>query len=617
MTLASPWALAVLVVLAPLVALHLRDRGRAVREVPSLLVWDELEVGPPPRERGLRLPALPLALALQAAAVILLAVALAAPHGTASRAAPGRVVVLDDSLWMSAPGRLADAERAARAVAAAAPRRAPVAIVLADGAPATLYRGAAAGVAAALARVAPSAAPADLAGALEVAAGLLGGPHDRITVIRAPQDAMPATIATRGELREVAVGTGVAGQALGVFGASARCGIGSAGVCEIEATLRNGGDRVAADAYTAQVPGRAPLTERVRLAGGASALIVLTAQPGEAVTLRLAAHAGLPGDDAAAVLVPGVDDVPPAGVVTLVGTRVRSLALAQALAAVPGTTLRLRTPATYRAADARSSDLVVLDGWLPRGSLPPAPAVALVNPPRLPGGAVGPALQDAAVSGSDGSSPLLRGVDLASLAVDPGAARRLTLPGWIVRVAWSPGGPLLAAGDDGRQRVAVLAFEPRLSNLPQLPAFPLLAADLVRWAAGWAPGAAVAGQPFLADATPGARTATLERGGAVVAREQLSGAPVALVAPAPGLYTVTETGPGVRREEALAVSAAPATGAAAAPVDLRAPRTGPRGSPPPSFELAFLVAALALVVLELLYAAAGRGGTARRRAVAR
>jgi len=51
--------------------------------------------------------------------------------------------VIDDSLWMSAPGRLAGAERLAQRIADAAPGGAPIRIVLAGAAPSVLYRGAA------------------------------------------------------------------------------------------------------------------------------------------------------------------------------------------------------------------------------------------------------------------------------------------------------------------------------------------------------------------------------------------------------------------------------------------------------------------------------------------
>jgi hypothetical protein len=598
-TFASAWALAGLVLLVPLVILHLRDRGRPVRVVPSLVIWRELDVTVSGGDRGLRLPRLPLLLLLQAAAVIFLVFALAQPQGTAAPLVPAQVIVLDDSLWMSAPGRLADAKRAVARIAATAPGGAPIRVVLADGSPATLYRGGASGVRAALAHVMPSAAPTDLAGALTIAAGLLGGPRDRVTVIRAPEDALPPTSVEPGELRDVTIGSRAADQ--GLFDASARCGIGAPGVCGVSATISNGGASPVVDHYSAQVGGLPGLTGKVALSGGAHAEVVLSAVPDEVVSLRLTHADALPFDNTAWVAVPGAGNLPSSSVVTLVGTRARSLALARALVSVPGVTVRLRTPATYSPGDVRTSGLVVLDGWVPAGGLPPAPAVLLIDPPRLPGGGVGGAIANTLVSGTAAASPLLEGVDLGSLDIDPGAARRFALPGWMAPVAWSPGGPLLAAGDNGRQRVAVLAFEPPRSNLPALAAFPLLIANVVRWASGWAPPASIAGVPLLVDATPGARTATMTRGGSVVERAVLAGAPVSLTAPAPGLYTIVESGPGVRRQAVLAVSAGSAPAAAATPVDLRAARSGPRLGSPPSLEAWFLAAALVMMVLELLY----------------
>ncbi len=67
----------------------------------------------------------------------------------------------------------------------------------------------------------------------------------------------------------------------------------------------------------------------------------------------------------------------------------------------------------------------MLDGWVPPAGLPPAPAVALIAPPRLPGGAVGGPLGAAPVSSTAAGNDLIRGVDLRSLSVDRDAARRL------------------------------------------------------------------------------------------------------------------------------------------------------------------------------------------------
>ncbi len=102
-------------------------------------------------------------------------------------------------------------------------------------------------------------------------------------------------------------------------------------------------------------------------------------------------------------------------------------------------------------------------------------------------------------------------MNLSSLSIDPRSARDLALPGWLTQVAWSPAGPLIAAGGNGRQRIAIISFEPSRSNLPQLASFPIMAANLVGWGLAWAPASAVAGLPILADAIPGATTASLTR----------------------------------------------------------------------------------------------------------
>ena len=605
MTFASAWALAGLLLLVPLVVLHLQHRHHPVREVPSLLVWREVDALPSPGDRGRRrLPSLPLLLLLQAAAIVFLVIALAQPRASGAARAPARVVVIDDSLRMSAPGRLTAAREAALRAIDAPPAGASAAIVVAGASPRTIYRGRGAGASAALAKIQPTAAPANLAAALVTASGLLGGRSDRIAVIRAPEDALPAHTAAHGELRDITIGAPVSDQ--GIFDASARCGIGSPSTCEIYAKVVNASGRPVRDRYIAQAAGRPPLTGEVNLAANSNAEVALLAGPGEKVTLRLPVGDAIAADDSAAVTVPGEGGAPGATTVTVVGTRSRSLSLAQALVSVPGVTLRLATPASYRAADASKSALVVLDGWLPHGRLPAAPALLLVDPPRLPGGRIGGTLSDTVVSGSDATSPLLEDVDLSSLAIDRDSARSLSLPSWITPVAWSPTGPLVAAGNDGRRRVAVFGFEPGQSNLPQLPSFPVLIGNLVAWGSHWAPPAATAGTPILVNATPGARTVTLSSAGRVIERAPLHNSPASLSVPNPGFYAVTERGPGVDRTATVAASAAtPATPAPTA-VDLRSARSGARAIAPTPLDDWFLAAALAAILLEALYWATRR-----------
>jgi hypothetical protein len=601
MTLLAAWALGGLILLVPLVIAHLRREHRPVYDVPSLLLWQEPEQRASAQARRLRLPRLPLLLALQALALVLLVVALARPAAPAARARPAHVYVLDDSVWMSVGGRLADAERRLEALAATLPRGTPVRIVLADGAPRVLYRGPAAGVAVALRRVAASAVPSTLEEALTVAAGLLAGPHDDVVLLRAPEDAVPAPHARAGRFAALVIGTPVAEQ--GIFSPSSRCGIGGSGACEVLAVVGNSAGVAVRDRYTAAVNGRTALSGSVRVGAHSTADIVLSARPDEQVSLRLDAGAVLPGAGAAWVTVPSLADGPSASTVTVVGTPSDATPVARAFAAVPGVTLRLSTPATYDAVDARTSDLTVLDGWLPHGGLPASPSVLLIDPPSVPGGRVRANLSDSTPSGTEAGSELLTGVDLASLKIDAGAGRTLALPPYLTPIAWSPGGVLLGAGDDGSRRLAVLAFDPSQSDLPQLASFPVLAANLVRWAAGWAPDAVAAGEPWRVDATPGARHLTLARAGDTVASAPLNGHPVAFTVSRAGLYTVRETGDGVDREATVAVSAAAPLSAPtpSAPLDLAATSAASRPGNGPTRAPWFLAAALVVLVLEWTY----------------
>jgi hypothetical protein len=76
--------------------------------------------------------------------------------------------------------------------------------------------------------------------------------------------------------------------------------------------------------------------------------------------------------------------------------------------------------------------------------------------------------------------PLLRQVDLADVNI--AEARRLALEPGDVAVASSFGVPLLVARERPGLRVAALSFEPRRSDLPMRPAFPLLLANTLAWA---------------------------------------------------------------------------------------------------------------------------------------
>lgn len=193
--------------------------------------------------------------------------------------------------------------------------------------------------------------------------------------------------------------------------------------------------------------------------------------------------------------------------VTIVGRGEMTQVLARAFLAMPQVTVRTLTPSRYLAArpagsgtPGAGSALLVLAGWLPNGPLPRTEPVLFVDPPLLPGGSVDGRLSDPVLSGTDDTStPLLAGVDLTSLSVPAQAAERVTPPAWMAPVAWTPSGPLLAAGASGTLRAAVLAFDPARTNLPQLAAFPILLGNILQWTTGQtSSGAPQASQEFQA-----------------------------------------------------------------------------------------------------------------------
>jgi Mg-chelatase subunit ChlD len=196
--------------------------------------------------------------------------------------------------------------------------------------------------------------------------------------------------------------------------------------------------------------------------------------------------------------------------VTIVGTGGATGALARAFGAMPAATVRTLTAPRYLAArqtgggtPRAGSGLLVLDGWLPPESLPRpwSGPVLYVDPPALPGGSVAGHLRDPVLSGTDDTSTLLAGVDLTSLSVPVPATERIAPPAWMAPVAWTPSGPLLAAGTSGTLRAAVLAFDPARTNLPQLAAFPILLGNILQWATGQAgPPAAQPQAPAQAQA---------------------------------------------------------------------------------------------------------------------
>jgi hypothetical protein len=592
MSLLTPWALAGLAVLVPLVILHLRHDRRQSQDVPSLRLWLDLEPVSARRRAWAKLPRLPLLLALQALAVTLIIAALAQPATSSVGGERGTVYVIDGSFWMSAAGRMPAALARVAALAARLPATAKVSVVLADGSPRLLYSGAPAGVHQALTGVRPGTAPSTLPAALTVAARESAGGHFRFVVLRAPEDPVPAVRAEAGQLQVISVGPQISDQ--GIFPVGARCAGASARDCEVPVVIANHSPRSVTDGFTAYDDGARTLSSSIAVRRESEAYLTLASRPNQQIELRLTSRDALAEDNEAWITVPGLGNASEPLTVTLVGEPSDAQVVAEAFAAVPGVHLRLRTPRTYRAADARTSGLTVLDGWLPRSGLPPSASVFLIDPPRIPGGRVGGQLAETVVSGTDQAADLLDGIDLSSLSVDSGSAHAVTLPSYMSALAWSPSGPLVATGQNGLQRVAILTFDPARSDLPQLQAFPLLAENLVRWAAAWAPATTPAGEPFIVDAAPGVRRLTLALAGQPLRTISLHSAAQSITLERPGLYSLTETGSHLSRSATVAVDVGQPAASPSATADL----TGLRALPATrSSDVAPWLLAIALLVL--------------------
>jgi Ca-activated chloride channel homolog len=581
-TLLSAWALAGLLLAVPLVLLHLRRNRPPVRDVASLLSWRALPGQASSPSKRLGRPLLPLLLLLQLLALVLIVLGLARPAGGAGLERASRIYVVDESIWMQAREhgitRLASAQSLLRGQIARLPADLSVRIVAAAATPSVLFSGTAHDATRAVGGLRATQGVADLQAGLALAAGLRRNPGDRIELVRSPQDAPPVVQARRSTFTQVLVGGALDDQ--GLSDAVARCGLPASGEssCEVFARVLNSGPSGREDRVQALERGRPVSAQTVAVAAGSSSPVAFLAPAGAAVQLQLPGHDALAADDRAYVAVPAQAPVR----ITVVGNPAQARPLVRALESVPDVELRLRTPGSYRVTDPGTSDLLVLDGWLPPGGLPPAPGLLLVAPPRLPDGRVQGALSNSRLSGSDPTSGLLEGADLTSLTIYSGQARRLTLPSWMAAVAWSPEGPLLAAGSRGGQRVEVLAFEPSGSDLPQLAAFPVLVANLVGSSQQWAPLQVTAGQPAIVQEPPGTTSASLTAGDRPALSLPVgSGAPHALAIAQAGLVSIRQRGPWGTRSRTIAVnvqlapSQSPSTpiDLAAAVAAVRTPRT--------------------------------------------
>jgi hypothetical protein len=196
-----------------------------------------------------------------------------------------------------------------------------------------------------------------------------------------------------------------------------------------------------------------------------------------------AAAAGVPPDELA------VDDrawaiVPPDGLRRILLVSAGDPYLQAALTYLPNTELYGVKPADFGPStylDQRDGsqlfDLIIVEGAVP-ANLPPVPVLAIAPTATSPLGEVTGTLTSPGIAPLDQAEPVLRYVDLSTTHIAD--AKELVLPDWARPIIRGPGdAPLLYAGARAGIRTAVLAFDPRRSDLPLQVGFPILLSNLV------------------------------------------------------------------------------------------------------------------------------------------
>ena len=251
------------------------------------------------------------------------------------------------------------------------------------------------------------------------------------------------------------------------------------------------------------------------------------------------------------------------------------------LSYLPNTRLFGLTPDEYPAGavrtDGRLWDLIIFEGFIP-DDLPPTAILAIAPPRTSPLGEVTGTLRNPGIGALSTDEPVLRYVDLSTTHI--AEAKRLVLPDWARSVVPGPrGAPLLYVGERAGLATAVLAFEPRRSDLPLQVAFPILLANLAGELLGGSAGPAEAVAPGSPVSLPIPAGAT----GLVVTRPD--GTTVELAPGTAGGASVTFSQtdlPGVYTAVPVRPSATPGPSGAGAPSASAAASASPSASGAPS-----------------------------------
>lgn len=491
MPLTTPLALLGLLFIPLVVAMYMLKLRREPKVVPSTLLWQRLlaDVEANAPWQRLRRSLLFLLQLLLVAILVLLA---ARPFVERPAGLAGDIVlVVDTSASMAAtdvlPDRLTVAKQAALEALRELPSGGKVSVIEAGRTARIVAAGSSdlGRIRIAIESIRPTAAQGDLADALELASELAAQSGDAEVLVAT--DAALATVPTTSvdaPVRVLRVGDerGRRNQAIVALAvrtapsAVTRSVFVSVANLDLETAQRRielwGDGRLLesrtidmdpqqkADVIIDDVPRDVAVVE-VRLVGGETAD---PAVPPDQLAADDRAWAVVPPDRVRNVLLVGEGDA----------------YLETALSFLPNVNLWGTTPARYSRdvvrPDGTDWDLIIFERFVPT-TVPDVPSLLIAPPSSSPIVEVTGKLTNPGIGTLLPDEPVLRYVDLTTTHI--AEAVRLELPAWARTVIPGPrGAPLLLTGVRSGVPTAVLAFEPRLSDLPLQVAFPILIANL-------------------------------------------------------------------------------------------------------------------------------------------
>ncbi|MGZ8437090.1 MAG: vWA domain-containing protein [Candidatus Limnocylindrales bacterium] len=505
MPFTSPLALLGLLFVPAVLAMYLLKLRRDETVVPSTLLWTRLVADVEANAPWQRLRR-SLLLLLQLLLVAILALLAARPFlERPAGLARDVVLVLDTSASMAAtdvsPSRLEAAKAAALDALRDLPTGGVVSVIAADRTARIVVNETTdlGRVRQALSTIQPSSASGDLGDALELAGKLAARSGDaQILVATDGALATPVTGTVDAPIKVLAVGRSHRNQAIVALAVRTSP---SAVTRSVFISIANLDLEYAQRRIELRGPGGLIEVRDVQLDPQARADIVIDDVPADVGTLEVR----LVGSDPAVTAAPddlATDDTAWA---VIPDNRDRNILLVSegdpyletALGYLPNAHLFGVTPDRYPVdavrPDGTSWDLIIFEGTLP-ATLPDTPILAIAPPGSSALGQVTGTLEDPGIGSLSPDEPILRYVDLSTTHI--AEADELALPDWARTIIPGPNGtPLLYTGTRAGLPAAVLAFDPRHSDLPLQVAFPILLANLTGALTGGSAAPSEAVQP--------------------------------------------------------------------------------------------------------------------------